>query len=652
MAESSEVRVRFAPSPTGELHVGGARTALFNWLYSRNMGGTLILRIEDTDEERSRDEAVQGIFEALTWLGIDWDEGPLYQSERLDLYRDYVSLLMNSGNGYYCFCTPEEIEQNRMEAQEQGDTWRYEGKCRDLTPEEVQAKLDEGASKVVRFKVPREGTTIVNDMVHGEVSFENENLEDFVLMRSDDKPTYHLSNVVDDIEMGITHVIRGADHLPNTPKQILVYGALDAKLPEFAHLPLILGPDKKRLSKRHGATSVTIFRDRGYLPGAVVNYLALLGWSPGNDREIFTAHDLVRDFSIDRVNSSNAVFDPEKLNWLNGTYISEVPAGELRIPVRDALRNRGCWQEELDMERRDYFFALIALWQSRARTINELADDIAPFLTEAFPYYPDAVGDYLQDTKLIGPMEALREIFAQVDPWTQEELERTLREVAEGFAREAGDLIHATRTALTGRKSSPGIFEVLELMGREKTRVRLQRLLRYLRKVEASRKARLAPKPRPKPKPAPEPEPVVEATPEPVAEAASEVEAAPEPAVEPTPEPEAEATPEPEAEVAPEPEAEATPEPEAEATPEPEAEVTPEPEAEVTPEPEAEATPEPEAEATPEPEAEATPEPEAEVTPEPEAEVTPEPAVEAAADAEGAPEDTSEPESSKPESVN
>ena len=532
MAESSEVRVRFAPSPTGELHVGGARTALFNWLYSRNMGGTLILRIEDTDEERSRDEAVTGIFEALTWLGIDWDEGPLYQSERLDLYRDYVSLLMNSGNGYYCFCTPEEIEQNRMEAQEQGDTWRYEGKCRDLTPEEVQAKLDEGASKVVRFKVPREGTTAVADMVHGDVSFENENLEDFVLMRSDDKPTYHLSNVVDDIEMGITHVVRGADHLPNTPKQILVYEALDAKLPEFAHLPLILGPDKKRLSKRHGATSVTTFRDKGYLPGAVVNYLALLGWSPGNDREIFTAHDLVRDFSVDRVNSSNAVFDPEKLNWLNGTYISEVPAGELRIPVRDALRNRGCWQEELDMERRDYFFALIALWQSRARTINELADDIAPFLTEAFPYYPDAVGEYLQDTKLIGPMEALREAFAQVDPWTQEELERTLREVADGFAREAGDLIHATRVALTGYKTSPGIFEVLELMGREKTRVRLQRLLRYLRKVEKSRLAQLAPPPKPKPKPAPEP--VVETAPEPVVDAAPEivVEAAAEPVVE------------------------------------------------------------------------------------------------------------------------
>ena len=516
MAESSEVRVRFAPSPTGELHVGGARTALFNWLYSRNMGGTLILRIEDTDEERSREEAVTGIFEALTWLGIDWDEGPLYQSERLDLYRDYVSLLMNSGHGYYCFCTTEEIEQNRLEAQEQGETWRYEGKCRDLTPEEVQAKLDEGASKVVRFKVPREGTTTVADMVHGEVSFENEHLEDFVLMRSDDKPTYHLSNVVDDIEMGVTHVIRGADHLPNTPKQILVYEALDAKLPEFAHLPLILGPDKKRLSKRHGATSVTTFRDKGYLPGAVVNYLALLGWSPGNDREIFTAHDLVRDFSIDRVNSSNAVFDPEKLNWLNGTYISEVPAGELRIPVRDALRNRGCWQEELDMERRDYFFALIALWQSRARTINELADDIAPFLTEAFPYYPDAVGAYLQDTKLIGPMEALREAFAQVDPWTQEELERILREVADGFAREAADLIHATRVALTGSKSSPGIFEVLELMGREKTRVRLQRLLRYLRKVEKSRLAQLAPPPPPKPRPepAPVPAPVVEAVPD------------------------------------------------------------------------------------------------------------------------------------------
>jgi len=646
MAEPSEVRVRFAPSPTGELHVGGARTALFNWLYSRNMGGKLILRIEDTDEERSRDEAVQGIFEALTWLGIDWDEGPLYQSERLDLYRDYVSLLMNSGNGYYCFCTPEEIEQNRMEAQEQGDTWRYEGKCRDLTPEEVQAKLDEGASKVVRFKVPREGTTIVNDMVHGEVSFENENLEDFVLMRSDDKPTYHLSNVVDDIEMGITHVVRGADHLPNTPKQILVYEALDAKLPEFAHLPLILGPDKKRLSKRHGATSVTTFRDKGYLPGAVVNYLALLGWSPGNDREIFTAHDLVRDFSIDRVNSSNAVFDPEKLNWLNGTYISEVPAGELRIPVRDALRNRGCWQEELDMEDRDYFFALIALWQSRARTINELADDIAPFLTEAFPYYPDAVGEYLQDTKLIASMDALREAFAQIEPWTQEELEGTLREIADGFAREAADLIHATRVALTGRKSSPGIFEVLELMGKEKTRVRLQRLLRYLRKVEKSRLAQLAPPPprKPKPAPAPEPEPVAEAAPEPEAEAEAAVATEPEAAV--ATEPEVAAVDEPEVAADTEPEAAADTEPEVAADTEPEVAVADEPEVAAADEPEAAAADEPEAAAADEPEAAVADEPEAAVADEPEAAAVDEAEVAATAEAD---DDAPEP---KPESVN
>ena len=486
MSKSSEVRVRFAPSPTGELHVGGARTALFNWLYARQHEGTFILRIEDTDKDRSSDESTQGIFAALKWLGLDANEGPIYQSMRFDLYRDYVSLLMNSGNAYYCFCSVEEIEAKRQEAQEKGEGWRYDRTWRDRSPEDVQAMLDAGAPKVVRFKVPQEGTTVVHDEVHGEVTFGNENLEDFTLLRSDEKPTYHLSNVVDDIEMGVTHVIRGADHLPNTPKQILVYEALDAKVPVFAHLPLILGPDKKRLSKRHGATSVTYFRDKGYLPGAVINYLALLGWSPGDDREIFTLHELTKEFSLNRVNSSNAVFDVEKLAWLNGKYISEVPAGELMKSVRDALDNRGCWQEELEMERRDYIFALIDLWQSRSRTINELADNIAPFLTEAFPYLPEALDTNIKNKDLLGPMEALREALTQVDPWNQEELETTIRQLAEGFGLEASELIQPCRIAVTGKAASPGIFEVLELMGRENTRVRLDRMIRYLSKVKAA----------------------------------------------------------------------------------------------------------------------------------------------------------------------
>lgn len=486
MSESNEVRVRFAPSPTGELHVGGARTALFNWLYARSHDGTFILRIEDTDEERSSDESTQGIYDALKWLGLDWDEGPLYQSERLELYGDYVSLLMNSGNAYYCFSTPEEIEAKRKEAQEQGEGWKYDGTWRDRPQEDVQAMLDAGAPKVVRFKVPQDGETVVKDLVHGDVSFENENLEDFVLLRSDEKPTYHLSNVVDDIEMGVTHVIRGADHLPNTPKQVLVYEALNAKLPDFAHLPLILGSDKKRLSKRHGATSVTHFRDKGYLSGAVVNYLALLGWNPGDEREVFTLHELTREFSLERVNSANAVFDAEKLAWLNGKYISEVPAGELMNSVRDALRNRGCWHEELDMERRDYIFALIDLWQSRSRTINELADNIAPFLTEAFPYLPDAINTYIKGKNLLGPLEALRETLSRVEPWSQEELEASLRQLAESLEVEAADLIHASRVAVTGKASSPGIFEVLELMGRDNTQARLARMIRYLTKVKAA----------------------------------------------------------------------------------------------------------------------------------------------------------------------
>ena len=490
MSEKNEIRVRFAPSPTGELHVGSARTALFNWLFARHHEGTFVLRIEDTDEQRSREESLEGIVEGLTWLGLDWDEGPIYQSDRLDLYRDYVSLLMNSGHAYYCFCSVDDLDARRKEAQEQGEVWRYDGRCRQLDPDEVRGKIEADEPKAVRFKVPTEGSTKVHDEVFGEVEVEHENIEDFVLMRSDEKPTYHLSNVVDDIEMGISHVIRGADHLSNTPKQMLVYEALNATPPCFAHLPLILGPDQKRLSKRHGSTSVISFRDKGFLPGAVVNYLALLGWSSGDDREIFTIHDLTREFRLERVNSSNAVFDSEKLAWMNGQYISKVPAGELRLPVRDALRIRGCWHEELDMESRDYFFALIELWQSRARTISELADNITPFLTEAFPYQPDAIREHVRNADLLGPIEALREAFLRVDPWSQEELEATLREVAAGLDREAAELIHTTRVAIVGKKGSPGIFEVLDLMGRDKTRVRMDRMIRYLRKIAAAKAQR------------------------------------------------------------------------------------------------------------------------------------------------------------------
>ena len=491
MSDKSEVRVRFAPSPTGELHVGGARTALYNWLFAHHHDGKFILRLEDTDEQRSQDEFLDSILNSLTWLGLDWDEGPVSQSERLDLYRDYISLLMNSGHAYYCFASQEELDEQRQELHDdQEENWVYRGADRDLAADEVRKRIEAEEPHTVRFKVPGEGSITVNDLVQGEVAFECSTIEDFVLLRSDEKPTYHLSNVVDDIEMGITHVIRGADHLSNTPKQVLVYQALDAKLPEFGHLPLILGQDGKRLSKRHGATSVTYFHDKGYLPGAVVNYLSLLGWNAGDDREVFTVTELISEFSLEGVNKSNPKFDLEKLSWLNGEYISKVPAGELREAVRDALRVRGCWEEELDMERRDYFFALIALWQSRARTTNELADNIAPFLTEAFAYQPDGIKEHIQGKDVLGLVEAFREILLQVDPWEQEELETTLREVVEGMDREAADLIHVVRVALTGKKASPGIFEVLEMMSRDKARARLDRMIRYLRKLEVARKKR------------------------------------------------------------------------------------------------------------------------------------------------------------------
>ncbi len=316
-------RVRFAPSPTGYLHVGGARTALFNWLFARHTGGTLILRIEDTDFERSSEEMVEGILVGMRWLGLDWDEGPFYQSKRLSLYTETADKLLASGDAYYCFCTKEELEQRRAEATKAGRPPMYDGRCRKIAREEALRRKQAGEPCAVRFAVPQGGATSFDDAVFGKVEFQNSELEDFVLLRSDGIPTYHLSVVADDLDMRLTHIIRGADHISNTPKQVLQYRALGAELPIFAHVPLILGPDKTRLSKRHGATSVISYKDLGIVPEAFRNFLSLLGWSPGaagkdaagKDREIFGSDELIRLFSLEGISKSNAVFDNDKLAW-------------------------------------------------------------------------------------------------------------------------------------------------------------------------------------------------------------------------------------------------------------------------------------------------------------------------------------------------
>jgi len=472
----TEIRVRFAPSPTGYLHVGGARTALFNWLFARKHGGTFILRIEDTDVERSSAEMVEGILEGLRWLGLDWDEGPYFQSERIALYRERAQALVASGQAYYCFCSPVELAAKREEAARQKRAWKYEGTCRRLTPEQVEEKLAQGLPHAIRFKVPSEGVTAFTDEVFGEVVVENASLEDFVLLKSDGFPTYHLSVVVDDAAMRISHVIRGADHLSNTPKQVLLYRACGWELPIFAHVPLILGPDRTRLSKRHGATSITAYRDMGFVPEAMRNFLALLGWSPGHsDREIFRGRELIEAFSLSGISKANAVFNFDKALWMNAEYIRSLSAEELYPLVKPEVEKAGLWRETWAREQHHWFLRLIDLLKVRARTLKDFVKAGRPYLADAFEFDPQAVEKNL--TKEPGLKELLLELadrLAAVEPFTLQTTETALRQLAAARDIKAGILINAARTALTGSAVTPGIFDVIVMLGKDRTIGRLR----------------------------------------------------------------------------------------------------------------------------------------------------------------------------------
>jgi glutamyl-tRNA synthetase len=479
----SSPRVRFAPSPTGYLHVGGARTALFNWLYARRQGGTFVLRIEDTDVGRSSWEMVTGILDAMKWLGLDWDEGPevggpngpYFQSERLDRYREAAERLVASGHAYYCYCDPGEIEAKR-----QADpTWSYDRKCAALDVAEVAAREAAGASRAVRFRMPA-GSTGYDDAVHGRIEFDNAVIEDFVILRSDRNPTYHLSVVVDDIDMGITEVIRGDDHISNTPKQILLYQALGAPVPRFAHVPLILGPDKRRLSKRHGATSVMEYERQGFLPEAMLNFLALLGWSPGNDQELFARDELVAAFSLDGISSSNAVFNPEKLEWFNSQQIARLGGDEITARLEPILRELGVWDDSLRGERREWFHQVIELLKPRAKKLRDLAEQGRYFFRDPESYDEAAVKKHLSVAGLAASLTAWREALATVEPFTPAAIEAALRATAAALDIKAATLIHATRIALTGQGVSPSLFDVAALVGRDRTVARVERLERTL----------------------------------------------------------------------------------------------------------------------------------------------------------------------------
>ena len=475
------VRVRFAPSPTGYLHVGGARTALFNWLYARRHGGTFVLRIEDTDTERSSWDMVAGIVDGLRWLGLDWDEGPdvggphapYFQSQRLDTYRAMVDRLVAGGHAYSCYCPPEVLQGKRQAAEAAGGGWAYDRTCCGLSAEDVARHEAAGTPRAVRFKVPA-GQTSFDDLVHGPITFDNANIEDFVILRSDRQPTYHLSVVADDIDMEITHVVRGDDHISNTPKQVLLYEAFGKPVPSFAHVPLIMGPDKKRLSKRHGATSVMEYPRLGYVPEAMVNFLALLGWSPGSDEEVFSRDELIEKFTLEGISGGNAVFNPEKLDWFNQQHIARISAADFASRVEPLLRDAGLWNDALAGERRDWFERVLTLLKPRVKRLDQIVEDVRPFLEERPQRDEAAAAKHLAKAELRPALIALTAAFGSIDPFAPAELEQALRSTAEAHGVRAAALIHATRVAVTGRAVSPGLFEVIELLGRGRTIDRLQ----------------------------------------------------------------------------------------------------------------------------------------------------------------------------------
>lgn len=480
---ASPPRVRFAPSPTGYLHVGGARTALFNWLFARHEGGVFVLRIEDTDVERSSDDMVTGILDGLHWLGLDWDEGPgvggphapYFQSERLERYRSAARELVAQGRAYYDFGGPSKRGDAAAEA-DGSYVRRYDRElCLAVPSEEVARRLAAGEPHAIRFLVPP-GETVFVDRVHGDVRFDNAHIEDFVVLRSDGYPTYHLSVVVDDIEMRITHVVRGDDHISNTPKQVLLYHAFEQAVPLFAHVPLILGTDKKRLSKRHGATSVMEYERQGYLPDAMVNFLALLGWSPGNDDELLDRTELVRRFSLEGISTGNAVFNTDKLDWFNHQYLTRLSNDALVDVLRPWLSRAGLWQDDLGGARRAWLDEVLALVRPRAKKLGEFVDGLTPFLAAPTSYDPAGAAKHFAVPGLAGHVAALREALAATSPFEEGPLEQTLRAVADARGVKAGTLIHATRLALTGRTVSPGLFETIRVLGVTEVVIRLDRV--------------------------------------------------------------------------------------------------------------------------------------------------------------------------------
>lgn len=460
-----QIRTRFAPSPTGYLHIGGARTALFNYLFARHHGGKFILRIENTDRERSTLEATDAILEAMRWLKLEYDEGPFYQTERFPLYKEKIQQLLAAGKAYPCVCTPQDLDAKRQLAQREKRKPSYDGTCR--PKEGIIPRLPEGKPYTIRFRSLQLGTTIVNDVVKGDVTFDNRELDDLIIARTDGTPTYNFCVVVDDIEMNITHVIRGDDHLANTPRQIQLYAALGHTLPQFAHVPLILGSDKARLSKRHGATSVTAYRDMGYLSEAVVNYLVRLGWSHGDD-EIFSREELIEKFSLESIGKSAGVFNPDKFLWLNSHYLKSRPLGQLAIEIIPFIEAKG-YTVQKD---REWLEKMIATLKDRAKTLAELVGQAHYYLSDDISIDDKAAKTFLTP-EAKEPLESLTLKLSQLADFSDSAVQHAFAEVLEQTGLSMGKLAQPVRVALTGSTVSPGIHEVITVLGRERTLKRL-----------------------------------------------------------------------------------------------------------------------------------------------------------------------------------
>lgn len=486
----SEIRVRFAPSPTGYLHIGGARTALFNWLFAKSQGGKLILRIEDTDIERLKEDSVSQILTSLKWLGLSWDEGPevdgdygpYYQSERLDIYRKICQELVDSGKAYYCFCSAEDLEKQREKQRALKQPFHYARTCRDIPPEEAKKRVEAGEKYSVRIKLPASGPITVHDMIHGDVTFDFNQFDDFVIMKTNGIPTYNFAVVVDDHMMHITHVLRAEEHLSNTPKQIVLYEALGYEVPQFGHMPMILAPDRSKLSKRHGATSVEEFRDKGYVHQAIINYLTLLGWAPGNDQEIFTLKDTVKAFDFSKMSKKAAVYDVKKLTWLNGQYLSSLPLREIADASVPFFKKAGLIDDNYLPAHQEYFDHLVDVVRVRVKTLEEVADASAYFFKDVESYDEKGAAKFFKP-EAAELLQKCYDALAALEVFDLKTTEDAYNKLAEDLGLSLGKVIHPTRLALTGRTFSPGMFDVMVLLGKEKTLARLQQAIAYIKKA-------------------------------------------------------------------------------------------------------------------------------------------------------------------------